>query len=122
DTLAWISCDFTGDWEPRLLADLEARSFRRGVPTTFVWEGVIGYIDGPAIDRSLALMASVGHGTRVAFTFGEASIYPDTVEQRTRRAGFTRVEQVGCDELWRRHLSGEPHPVLATSRLAIASV
>lgn len=32
------------------------------------------------------------------------------------------VEDVGCDELWRRHLPGEPHPTVAISRFGIASV
>lgn len=123
DTIAHAGCDFEGDWEPRLLADLAAHGFRAGAGALFVWEGVIGYIDSPAIDRSLAFMVRAGgRGTRVVFSFAQPAIDPDTVEQRTNRAGFTRVEDVGCDELWRRHLPGEPHPVAAILRLGIASV
>lgn len=123
DTIAYVPCDFAGDWEPRLFADLDAQGFRSGAGAVFVWEGVIGYIDGPAIDRSLAFMARAGgSGTRVVFTWAQPSIDPDTLEQRTRRAGFGRVEDVGHDELFRRHFSGEPNMVLAMMRIAIASV
>jgi len=121
--VVYVACDFSGDWEPRLLAELEAHGFHRGAGAMFVWEGVIGYIDGPAIDRSLAFMVRAGGPTtRVAFTWAQPSIDPDSLEQRTTRAGFTRCEDVGSDELWRRHLPGEPPFIATMSRLAIAEV
>jgi methyltransferase (TIGR00027 family) len=121
DRVSYVPCKFEGDFGPRLLEDLEAHGFRRGTGAMFVWEGVIGYVDGPGIDRSLAIMANAGGpGTRVVFTRAQPAIDPDSLEQRTERAGFTSVEDIGCDELWRRHLSGDPHPHTAISRIAIA--
>lgn len=123
ERVAYLPCDFEGDWPSRLLVDLEAHGFRRGAGAMFLWEGVIGYIDGPAIDRSLAFMVQAGGpGTRVAFTWAQPAIDPDTLEQRTARAGFTSVDDVGGDALWRRHLPGEPHPHVALMRLALARV
>src|SRR5262249_1835780 len=69
--IEYVSSDFAADFGDTLLASLEARGFRRGGGAIFVWEGVIGYIDANAVDRSLAFMVRAGGaGTRVAFTFG----------------------------------------------------
>jgi len=39
---------------------LEIAGFKRGEGAMQVWEGVIGYIDNAAIDRSLRFIASAG--------------------------------------------------------------
>lgn len=88
--------------------------------TLWVWEGVIGYIDEPAIDRSLRIMAS-GAGSRLVFTYGFASFEPEGAEAHVLRAGFTRFNGFGLDEVWRRHLPGEPHPAAWTSKIGVAS-
>jgi O-methyltransferase involved in polyketide biosynthesis len=52
--VAHVACDFSSpDFEAPLAAGLQERAFRRGAGALFVWEGVIAYIDDPAIDRSL---------------------------------------------------------------------
>jgi methyltransferase (TIGR00027 family) len=121
--VAHVACDFADDFEATLARDLEERGFRRGRGALFVWEGVIGYIDALAIDRSLRFMADAGGpGARVVFTFGMWSFEPETVAERTRRAGFTTCEDLGTDDVWRRYLSSEPPPQAFAARIGMASV
>jgi O-methyltransferase involved in polyketide biosynthesis len=86
--------------------------FRPGTGAMFVWEGVIGYIDDAAIDRSLRFMASTGGPrSRVAFTFAdEAHLGQERMDARTKRCGFASYEAVAMDGVWRRYLPGEPPP------------
>lgn len=109
--IRYVPFDFdTADFEDALAATLEASGFRRRQGAIFVWEGVIGYITGDEIDRSLRFMASIGGArTRVAFTFAEGTFAPETAAERTRRAGFTSCEELGGDDLWRRYLANEPY-------------
>jgi methyltransferase (TIGR00027 family) len=117
-----LGCDFTSGFEAGLTDELIARGFERDRPTMFVWEGVIAYIDHDAIDRSLRFMASIGGaGSRVIFDFSEYGLDPVPAAERTRRAGFTAFHHVGFDELWRRHLAGEPAPSARFVSLGIAS-
>lgn len=48
----------------------------------------------------------------------------DTAEydERTRRTGFSSCEEFGGDDLWRRYLPGEPHPIAFVMKLALAIV
>lgn len=111
------------DFEHALAASLEAKGFRRGGGAMFVWEGVIGYIGQDEIDRSLRFMATVGGPkSRVVFTFGEGSFGDETSETCARRAGFGACEELGGDDLWRRYLPGEPHPVAFVMKIATAMV
>ncbi len=118
--VAYVPCDFgASDFGDVLLASLEALGFRVGAGAMFVWEGVIGYIDDAAVDRSLAFMARAGGpGTRLVVTFGDGS----TTLGRARRAGFTQTEDHGSDALWRRYLPGEPHENSWVSRLGTAAI
>jgi methyltransferase (TIGR00027 family) len=124
DHVAYVACDFMApDFHATLTAGLHAHGFRRGGGALFVWEGVIPYIDNPAVDRSLAFMARTGgRGTRVVFEFGEGRFDPVPAAERTRRAGFTAFDEVGCDVLWRRHLPGDPPEVAAIVRMGTAIV
>jgi methyltransferase (TIGR00027 family) len=124
ERVAYVPCDFSAaDFDVALEAALGAHGFRLGAGAMFVWEGVIGYIDDTAIDRSLALMARVGGPkTRVAFTFGAFSFDPDKVLDRVRRTGFSTCEDFSGEELWRRWLPGEPHPGASAMRVGIATV
>jgi methyltransferase (TIGR00027 family) len=109
--------------ETALAAALEAKGFRRRAGAFFVWEGVIGYIGGEEIDRSLRFMVREGGPrSRLAFTFGEGSFDPDTAAARTRRAGFSSCEEIAGDELWRRYLPGDPHPNAFVMKIATAIV
>lgn len=117
-----VACDFTSDFEERLLEELVARGFDRSAPTFFIWEGVIAYIGQEAVDRSLRFMASIGGaGSRVVFDFSDYAHGPDWAPEQTRRAGFTSFQEVAFDELWRRHMPGEPAPSARFVKLGIAS-
>ena len=122
--IAYVPFDFDDpQFETALAAALEAKGFRRRAGAVFVWEGVIGYIGGEEIDRSLRFMASEGGPrSRLAFTFGEGSFDPDTAAVRTRRAGFSSCEEIAGDELWRRYLPGDPHPNAFVMKIATAIV
>jgi methyltransferase (TIGR00027 family) len=117
--VAYVPCDFAADFGEALAASLAERGFRLGAGAIFVWEGVLGYIDDVAIDRSLAFMVRAGGpGTRLVLTCGHGG----AVLERARRAGFTAAEDHGCDALWRRYLPGEPHENAWVSRLGTAVV
>ena len=98
--------------------------FRAGAGAIFVWEGVIGYIDDPAIDRSLRFMAKAGGPrSRVAFTFVDDSLLgSETMAARTKRCGFASLEDLAGDALWRRYLPGEPHPSAWVTKVGLATV
>jgi methyltransferase (TIGR00027 family) len=122
--LAYVPFDFdTPDFASSLTSALGGKGFRPGEGALFVWEGVIGYIDDAAIDQSLRFMASVGGArSRLVFTFGHVGFETDTATDRTRRAGFRSCEEIAGDDLWRRYLSGEPHPNAWVTRIATAIV
>ncbi len=122
--IAYVPFDFDApEFERRLAAALEAKGFRRGAGALFVLEGVIGYIDDVAIDRTFRFMAEAGGpGSRMVFTYGHGTFEHDTARERTSRAGFTSCEEVGSDELWRRYLSGDPHPNAWVVKIGTAAV
>jgi methyltransferase (TIGR00027 family) len=122
--VAYVPCDFMAPrFEEALGAGLTANGFRAGAGAIFVWEGVIPYIGRAEADRSLAFMARVGGaGTRAAFEFAATLFEPETAEAWTRRNGFTSCRDVGCDELWRRHLRGEPPPFASVCRMGEALI
>lgn len=119
-----VPCDFEEPgFEDALPATLAARGFRVGAGAHFLWEGVIGYISDAAMDRSLAFMARAGGaGSRLALTYGEGTFYPETPQERLRRSGFARCEDIGFDALWRRYLPGEPHESAWAARVGLADV
>jgi methyltransferase (TIGR00027 family) len=119
-----VPFDFhTDDLESELASALEAKGFRRGAGAIFVWEGVIGYIDDAAIDRSLRLMASVGGArSRLVFTFAMSTFDPETAADRLRRHGFSECREFGGDDLWRMYLPGDPYPTAWVMKLGVASV
>lgn len=120
----YVACDFeAADFEEPLLAGLREQGFRQGAGALFVWEGVIAYIGAAAVERTLRFMvAAGGPGSRVVFDFAPIAFEPDPAAERTRRAGFTRFEQVGYDELWRRYLPVEPHANASVACLGMAYV
>jgi methyltransferase (TIGR00027 family) len=122
--LAYVPFDFEApDFASSLTSALEGKGFRPAEGALFVWEGVIGYIDDVAIDQSLRFMAGAGGArSRVVFTFAQVGFETDTATDRTRRAGFRSCEEIASDDLWRRYLSGEPHPNAWVTRVATAIV
>jgi methyltransferase (TIGR00027 family) len=114
----------TFDLDAELSGALEMAGFRPGAGAMFVWEGVIGYIDDAAIDRSLRFMASAGGPrTRVAFTYAdEAHLGQEKMTTRTKRCGFASCEEIKGEGLWRRYLPGEQHPTAWVVKLGLATV
>ncbi len=122
--IAYVPCDFgRPDFDVALGDDLALHGLRGDRPAFFVWEGVIGYIDAGAIDRTLAFAARVtGKGSRLVFTFGAWTFDPEGVVEKTRRAGFSSCENLGFDDLWRRYLPGAPHEYASAARMGVADV
>jgi methyltransferase (TIGR00027 family) len=118
----YVACDFAGDFEAPLVEELIAQGFERGESTMFVWEGVMPYLAQEAIDRSLHFMTSMGAtGSRLIFDFNDYALGRGWAEEQVRRAGFTSFSEVSFDDLWRRHLPGEPSPNAQFMKLGIAS-
>jgi methyltransferase (TIGR00027 family) len=122
--VAYVPFDYDArDIEADLAPLLEAEGFRPGAGALFVWEGVIGYISWAATEASLRFMARAGGpGTRLVFTYSDASGDRPTAAERARQAGFTSCQGQGADELWPRYLPGDPHPNAWVQRLGTASV
>ena len=109
----YVPFDFdTTDLEDVLRGALEAAGFRSGAGAMFVWEGVIGYIDDAAIDRSLRFMVSTGGPrSRVAFTFvDEAHLGQERMDARTQRCGFASYEAIAMDGAVAKIPSGRAAP------------
>jgi len=124
ETVAYVPFEFErADFEEGLTSSLAARGFRAGSGAIFVWEGVIGYIDSAAIDRSLFFMSRAGGPrTRLVYTSHDGAFQPETSEQRMRRTGFGACAEFGLDEIWRRHLPGEPPSYASMSKVGTATV
>jgi len=123
--IVYVPFDFdTPDFDGELGGALEVAGFTHGVGAMFVWEGVIGYIDDAAVDQCLRFMATAGGPrSRVAFTFAdEAHLGTEPMAARTKRCGFASFEAVAGDDLWRRHLPGEPHPNAWVTKVGLATV
>jgi methyltransferase (TIGR00027 family) len=119
-----VPCDFGApDFDGVLAADLAARGFRPDALAVCVWEGVVGYLDDAAIDRTLRLVArTAGTGSRLVFDVAAERFAPKSVEERVRRAGFAACETIGLDALWRRYaLPGEPHENASLVKMTVAT-
>jgi methyltransferase (TIGR00027 family) len=121
-SIAHVACDFmTPDYEASLATRLADAGFRADAGTIYVWEGVVAYLDAPAIDRTLRFMGKTGGpGTRVAFDFAPMLFDPDPASAHTSRAGFSRHEEVSYDVLWRRHLASPVYEHAAGFAVAMA--
>src|SRR5262249_35849122 len=99
DRIRHVACDFTRpQFGDELCAALESDGFRLGAGALFVWEGVAGYLDDAAIDRSLAFMVRAGgSGTRVVFDYGHSRFEPEPADAHVLRAGFTAFESRAFD-------------------------
>jgi methyltransferase (TIGR00027 family) len=122
--LAYVPFDFHATrFEESLASSLAAKGFRPGAGAVFLWEGVIGYIDRTAIDRTLRFVVNRGGPrSRLVLTFGESSFDPDTADEALSRAGFGARTVLDGDTLWRRYLPGDPHPGAAPVRVGTATV
>ena len=58
-----VPCDFAAaDFDARLVRALAREGLRRSDAVAVVWEGVIGYLDDAAVDRSLRDLGSIAAG------------------------------------------------------------
>jgi methyltransferase (TIGR00027 family) len=120
--VSYIPCDLTApDYEVTLARALEEVGFRRDRGALWIWEGVTTYIGVAATDRCLRFMVALGAaGSRVVFDVGTDFFRPATVGEHASQAGFSSCEAYGADELWRRYLTGEPHPAAGVFRMVVA--
>ena len=120
--VAYVSVDFhAASFEDELDAALEEKGFRPGEGAVFVWEGVIGYIDDAAIDRTLRYVVQRG-GPRSRLVFTYADSNPDNAPGRVASAGFASFTHVDGNALWRRYLPGDPHPAAWVIKIGTATV
>lgn len=122
DWVSYVPCDLTAlDYEQTLTRALEDHGFRRDLRALFIWEGVTTYIGVATTDRSLRFMATLSPpGSQVVFDVGSNFFNRSTVSEHALQAGFSSCETHGCDELWRRYLTGEPHPAAVVFCMAVA--
>jgi methyltransferase (TIGR00027 family) len=120
--VAYLPCDLTApDYEATLARALEEAGFQRDRGAVVIWEGVTTYIGVAATDRCLRFMAAlISAGSQVVFDVGTGFFSPATVDEHASQAGFSSCEAVGGDELWRRYLTGEPHPAAGVFRMVVA--
>lgn len=115
--IAFERADVERDAEPALVR----RGFTAGRGAMFVWEGVIGYVDLPTIDKSLRFMARAGGpGSRLVFTYYDSVFEPERVEDHLRKAGWDAFEEHDGAALWRAHLAGEPPPTAVFMKIGLA--
>jgi methyltransferase (TIGR00027 family) len=104
-----IAADFTADFASALTADLAAAGFDAAAPSIVVWEGVLGYLDDVACDRTLRWIAAISApGSRLVFNYPVSRFDPDDLLPRIREAGFVWLDDVSLGAVYGRYLSGEP--------------
>jgi methyltransferase (TIGR00027 family) len=110
--LRFVACDLAAPaFEQPLMRNLAAAGFDAVMPACMILEGVINYLDEPAIDRGLRWLARIGApGSRLLFNYNTFRFGVAAFAERMRKAGFTRLADHGGDELYRRYLATEPPP------------
>ena len=122
------------DFERQRLADcLDAAGFNRSAPAFFSWLGVVMYLTRPAIDATLDVIGSTAPGGGVAFDYAVAwsrlgwwSLFgswrlarrvaaagepfrtrfrPDTLNTILESFGFSRITDLGRDEINQRYFA-----------------
>lgn len=120
----YLPCDFRGaGWELELLGELERAGFRTGAGALFVWEGVIGYLDDWAIERSLAFMARAGgSASRLVLNYPAVRFPAERLAGLLVGAGFTPLEDEAVGAVYLRYVPGDRQPDDDLFRLAVAEV
>jgi methyltransferase (TIGR00027 family) len=120
--LCRVACNFSApDFDAALAADLAASGFRRDEGALFVLEGVIGYLEDGAIERSFRFVAGFGGGgTRLVLNYQTFRFAIDRMTGGLKAAGFRSVEETGCDTLHPRLIGGEVPDLARYFRLAVA--
>jgi methyltransferase (TIGR00027 family) len=123
-SVRFVACDLSSpDFAGQLARDLAANGFRPGAGALVVWEGVVGYLDIEAIERTLGFVAQTGGpGTRLVFNYNRYRFPPKEIAERVSATGFATLEDEGMDSLYRRYLPGEPPAGGDGFRIAVARV
>ncbi len=74
DHVTYISIDFTQD---SLQQTLEDSGYDAGIPTFFLWEGVVMYLPRESVESTLAVIAAAAPGSSVAFDY----VYRSSLER-----------------------------------------
>jgi methyltransferase (TIGR00027 family) len=119
-----VPCDFTVvDFETILARDVAARGFRQGAGAVFVWEGVVGYLDDAAVDRTLALVTGLGgRGSRLVLNYSINRFVPAALVARLHGAGFSAVHDESLDPVYQRLLDRDAPPEANLFRIVAATV
>lgn len=116
-----VAADFTTDFEAGLSRDLVAAGLDRTVPIVVVWEGVLGYLDNVACDRTLHWIASISsEGSRLVFNYPVSRFDPDDLLPRIRHAGFQWLDDASLADVYGRYLADDPPPGADLYRFAVA--
>lgn len=98
DHITYVPCDLA---TAELDAALVLAGFDPARRAVVVWEGVTTYLGTRGTAQTLrALSALLAAGSQLVF---DAGWLPAS-------DGFSRGDAVRADELWRRYLTGDPHP------------
>lgn len=122
DHVTQVACDLTSpSAEASLTSALGAAGHRADEPTFFLWEGVLGYLDDEACDRTLALVGALaGPGGRLAFNYQQGRFVDGDLPRRLGVAGLTVLDDADSATLLRGYQPGEPPPGLDRFRLLTA--
>ena len=116
-----IPADFTTDFAAGLTRDLAAADFDAASPVIIVWEGVLGYLDDVACNRTLRWITSIASkGTRLVFNYPVSRFDPEDLLRRIRGAGFEWLDDTSLADVYGRYLSGDPPAGSDLYRLAVA--
>ena len=116
-----IPADFTAAFEASLTAALAAAGFDDAAPVVIVWEGVLGYLDDLACDRTLRWIAETsGPASRLLFTYPVSRFDPEDLLPRIRDAGFVWLDDVSLVDVYGRYVNGDPPPGSDLYRFAVA--
>lgn len=116
-----VAADLTTDFEDGLTRDLVAAGYDPSAPVVVVWEGVLGYLDDVACDRTLRWIASVSaEGSRLVFNYPVSRFDPEDLEPRIREAGFVWLDDASLSDVYGRYLPGDPPAGGELYRFAVA--
>lgn len=116
-----VPADFTVEYEAPLTSALTAAAFRRDVPVVVVWEGVLGYLDDAACDRTLGWIASISApGSSLVFNYTVSRFDPTDLLPRIRRHGFVWLDDASLGDVYGRYLPGDVPARADLYRFAVA--
>ncbi|HEX3070708.1 MAG TPA: SAM-dependent methyltransferase [Thermoanaerobaculia bacterium] len=98
-SLTFVSIDFA---TTALEDALQAAGFDAAAPAFFAWLGVVPYLERPAIDQTLAFIASLPAGTAVVFDY---SVPPESLPWMSRLVVHRMAKRVAAaGEPWKTYL------------------